>query len=57
MSELRSSLKMDHIGECMWLAICPIVVCEHLGDNLMCHAPVALDMTVAVVVLDTWGCM
>ena len=39
------------------LSKCSIAVREHLGGNyqLMCHAPVALDVTAAAFVPDTEG--
>ena len=39
------------------LSKCSIAVKEHLGGNyqLMCHAPVALDVTAAAFVPDTEG--
>ena len=38
------------------LSKCSIAVREHLGDyQLMCHPPVALDVTVAAFVPDTEG--
>ena len=39
------------------LSKCSIVVKEYLGGNyqLMCHAPVALDVTAAAFVPDTEG--
>ena len=35
---------------------CSIAVREHLGDyQLMCHAPIALDVTAAAFIPDTEG--